>query len=158
MTASTATPTPTPDPLHLRADRTARAASMVAATVSGVLVAFEVALAAGAPWGAAAWGGTHDGVLPTGLRVASAAGAAVWSGAALVALRQGGWRTPAPLPARRLRLATGLLAGYAGVGTLMNLVSRSDVERALWTPTALVLAVSLAVTAARGRGPVGTHR
>ena len=36
------------------------------------VTAFQVSLAAGTPWGRLAWGGSHEGVLPTDLRVASA--------------------------------------------------------------------------------------
>lgn len=51
------------------------------ARVSGALflaaAAFQTALAAGAPWGAAAWGGDHHGTLPVGYRLGSAGSAAV---------------------------------------------------------------------------------
>jgi len=45
---------------------------------------FQVALAAGLPWGRASWGGAHAGVLPTNLRVASGASALVYAGLAAV--------------------------------------------------------------------------
>ena len=51
---------------------------VVAATAGlAVVAAFQVALAAGAPWGRAAWGGQHQGRLPARLRIASAVAAGV---------------------------------------------------------------------------------
>lgn len=133
--------------------RTSLVAGGVAAALSAVVAAFEAALAAGAPWGAAAWGGQHEQLGP-GLRVASGVAAVVWVGVAAVASRQGGWPSPAPVPDRWLRRTTIGLAAYTGVGVLLNLASGSDVERAIWVPVSALLAVSLGVAAARGRRPV----
>lgn len=91
---------------------------------------FQVALAAGAPWGAAAWGGQHPGTLPRRLRGASAAGALALGSLALLAMR------PDVLePTVRRRVLLGA-TGYSAVGTVMNAASRSPVERAIWTPVA----------------------
>ncbi len=129
---------------------TARVTSRVACGLLGALGTFQLALAAGAPWGEAAWGGASSTLTP-GLRVASGVAAVVWSAGALVALRQGGHDGWAPLPDRWLRRTTIALAGYSGLGTLMNLASRSELERAIWAPTTLAMAVTLGLTAAWGR-------
>ncbi|WP_432494595.1 hypothetical protein [Kineococcus gypseus] len=108
------------------------------------MAAFQLALAAGAPWGAAAWGGANPGVLPAGLRAASAASAAAYG---LLAVTAG----TALVPARaRRRVLTGAGALMV-VGTALNLASPSPVERALWTPVAAALAVLL--LRARGAAP-----
>ena len=73
-----------------------RWAAPVAAAMMFGLALFEAALAAGQPWGAVAWGGGDTGVLGTGLRVATAAAAIFWAGAALVVLRGGGHRVAHP--------------------------------------------------------------
>ena len=75
--------------------------SMAARLSGGLFLAaagFQVALAAGAPWGAAAWGGANSGVLPMGYRVASVGSAAVLAGLG-VALSGG---VSAPRSRRRL--------------------------------------------------------
>jgi len=56
---------------------------VVAASLLGVIVIFQLALAAGAPWGAAAYGGRaaqDDGRLPLKYRVASAGTAVILTG------------------------------------------------------------------------------
>lgn len=88
---------------------------------------FQVALAVGAPWGAAAWGGANAGVLPTGFRVASGVSALVWAGVAAVAAG----RLLGPVGRRRLLLGS---AAYLTLGIAMNAASPSGVERAVWVP------------------------
>ena len=109
-----------------------------------VVIAFQVALAAGAPWGRASYGGAPDR-LPRRLRVTSAVAALVWVAAVLVVLRRAGVPVPAPLPDGALPLACWVLTALLGVGLLLNLVTRSRVERAVWAP---VSAVALAATVA----------
>jgi len=99
------------------------------------VTAFQVSLAAGAPWGRLAWGGGHEGVLPADLRVASAGAAVLW-GAVTVAVA-----TQRP---RSTRAQTMLLRGVCGVsviGAALNLASPSLPERALWAPVTAAVAV-----------------
>ncbi|MGC1206666.1 MAG: hypothetical protein WA880_01790 [Ornithinimicrobium sp.] len=93
--------------------------------------AFQVALASGAPWGAAAWGGAHSGVLPDRLRLASGVSALAFVGVAAIAARH-------PHPGRRGRrgrrwvlLGMGI---YLGFGVALNAMSPSVIERAIWVP------------------------
>jgi hypothetical protein len=107
----------------------------------GGVAGFQTALALGAPWGAAAWGGEHPGVLPPRLRAASAAGAVLWIGAATVAVGLGGGE------ATRRRVLRGTTA-FAGLSVLLNAVSRSPTERAVWVPLTSV-GTALGVLAVR---------
>ncbi len=108
-------------------------ADLVLAVLLVLQACFQAALALGAPWGAAAWGGGTDGALPGGLRAASAVAAVLWLLLALVVAR----RLLGPVGRRRVLLG---LAVYVSVGVLLNLVSPSVLERALWTPFTLVVA------------------
>jgi hypothetical protein len=106
-----------------------------ALSLLAVVGAFQLALAAGAPWGAAAFGGQTPGVLPTSLRVVSAVSVLVYGGlgALVVTDRLGS-------TARR-RVLTGASLLMA-LGTVANLATQSPVER-LWAPVAATLAVLL---------------
>ncbi|MGY1744051.1 hypothetical protein [Blastococcus sp. SYSU D00695] len=146
------TPTPTAvPPRRAGRPRPRRRAGVLAA---GFLVvsSFQVALAAGAPFGAAAFGGGHPGQLPADLRAASAAAAVVWLAAAGHALSRGGWlAAPAWTAHRRISWA---LAAVCTVGTLMNAASSSPWERFGWAPFTLGLALlcrALARSGAAGR-------
>jgi hypothetical protein len=121
-------------------------AAGVAAAIGCLGVAvFQVALAAGAPLGRAAWGGAHER-LPRHLRVASAAAAGVWVFAALIVLAAAGFEA-SPIPAAVAGWATWVLAAFLLVGAVMNLLSRSRLERIIWGPVALVLACLTAIVA-----------
>ena len=123
-------------------------AALTACLVLGLLAAFQVALAAGRPWGRFAWGGQHEGALPTPLRVGSAVSVAVYAALAVVLLWRAGVVGPGP-GSRAVRAAAWVVAGYFVLGTGMNALSRSRAERRTMTPVAAVLA-ALAVVVALG--------
>ena len=101
-----------------------------------IVTAFQIALAAGAPWGAAAWGGANAGTLPTGFRVASVASAVInGSLAALV----GGYLGAGRWVYRTIRG----MSVFFGLGVIMNAASPSVIEKLIWTPFTLALVVLL---------------
>jgi hypothetical protein len=122
-------------------------AGIVALVLYAVLVAFQLALAAGAPWGRAAYGGQHPGVLPTGYRIASAVAAVVWAGVALSIARRAGLPVWAPLPDAALPVLVWIVVGLSVVAVVLNAITRSALERAIWLPVALVLLASVLVVA-----------
>ena len=126
--------------------RVAHGSAIAAAGLFGLLASFQLALALGMPWGEAAWGGAHaePGV---GLRLASGVQAVLVTGFALIVLRRAGHSVWAPLSSRWLPMATRILAGYMALGTLMNAASQSSIERAIWTPVALSLAILCGIVA-----------
>jgi hypothetical protein len=130
---------------------TARAASAIAATIMGALALFELGLAAGLPWGAAAWGGGQS-VLSPGMRVASVGAAIIQTTGLLAVLRRGEFRVWSLLPDRWIGTAVWFLAAYSAVMILANASSSSALERAVMTPASVVLAVTCALTARTGRG------
>jgi hypothetical protein len=105
------------------------------ALLAGVAL-FQLGLAAGAPWGAAAWGGGHPGQLPAGLRAASAVSGVLLGSVAVAAAAPGLLDV-----STRTRLLRGA-AGYLALGTALNAVSRSPAER-VWSPVSGVGAALL---------------
>jgi hypothetical protein len=131
-----------------------RTAAVLAATGFVGIAVFQLALAAGAKWGHAAWGGANA-QLSTAQRVGSLIAVAVWAAAALIVLgRAGVWGS------RRVRLmpvfrwGTWFFAAVSGLSALANLASQSSWERYLLGPLGLLLAV-LCVIVARSADP--TH-
>lgn len=97
------------------------------AAVLVVIGGFQAALAAGAPWGPAAYGGTHRGTLPPQLRMISGLAAVTYCGGAALILRGSG------SPGARSR-AFSVLSVFMGISVVANGASRSPIERVLWTP------------------------
>ncbi len=122
------------------------AASVVAVGFVGLAV-FDIALAMGAPFGRAAWGGTQT-ELPTGLRLASAFAAVFYLVATLIVLRCAGhairWISP-----RLARTGTWSLAVLLPLSAVGNFASQSPWERYVMGPLALVLG-GLCFIVARG--------
>lgn len=129
-----------------------RRAALAAAGLFTGIAAFQVGLAAGAPWGEASYGGGNPGVLPVELRVSSAVAAAWWSGAALMAARRAGLAAPRVVPDRWLGRTLGALAGLSGVSVVLNVITPSAIERAIWAPTTIVTTAAVALAAAWGPG------
>jgi hypothetical protein len=110
-----------------------------------VVVGFQLALAAGAPWGELAMGGRYPGRFPAPMRVLAVIQAAILAGLALVVLDAAGvvdlgWTESLPWLA-------WVPVVFAGLSVAVNAASRSPRERRLWVPVGLVLLVSSAIVA-----------
>lgn len=116
-------------------------AAVVLASLLMCLVAFQVALAAGAPWGRAAYGGANARIAPR-LRVASGVAAVVWSAAAVIVLGRGRL-----LEVQASDVLIWVVVALLALGILANAATRSRIERAVWLPFSLV-ATALAVAVA----------
>ena len=117
-----------------------KVAALAFAALTGLVCAFQLALAAGAPWGEYAMGGAFPGVMPPAMRVAAVVQVGVLVAVALVvASRAGlvlpGWRRAA----RPLTLA---IVGLLGLGVALNLITPSPMERLIWAPVATALFLS----------------
>lgn len=111
-----------------------------------VLAGFQAALAAGVPWGRAAWGGKHPGRLPQNLRVASAVSVAIWVIAVLIVLDRAGIPV-VDVPDAVSQIGTWVLVVLLAIGTIMNFASSSPYERFGWAPAALATALLTLVVA-----------
>jgi hypothetical protein len=128
-----------------RTGHAGRAAAVAAAISFAGIATFQVALAAGAPWGHAAWGGAHAH-LSTAQRVGSAAAVVVWTAAALIVLgRAGLWGADKLAPL--FRWGTWFFATLSAIGALLNFASQSRWENFIFGPLALVLAILCVVVA-----------
>lgn len=122
-------------------------AAVVALLAFAALVVFQLALALGAPWGSAAYGGRNPGRLPASLRVSSVVAAVVWTAVALVVARAGGIPVWAPLPDAWLPVAVWVVAGLLALSVVLNAITRSRIERAVWLPGSLLMFVATLVVA-----------
>lgn len=121
-------------------------AAILAVVLLGAIIVFQAALALGAPWGAAAWGGQNPGVLPTPLRIASGIVAVlVYPLVIALVLAAAGLIDDDWLPIDGTLIMWGL-AVLLGLGALANFASRSQPERR-WGPVALTIALCCVVIA-----------
>lgn len=107
------------------------------ALVTGLVVAFQIALALGAPWGAYAMGGAFPGRMPGPLRVAALVQGILLAALALIVLAAAGivsvpvvedWPWLIWLP-----------VAVSVVAVVLNASTRSQGERRIWLPVTVIL-------------------
>jgi hypothetical protein len=128
-----------------------RTAALLYAVLSAGAVAFQIALAAGAPWGAYAMGGAVPGQLPPALRIGVLAQAALNIGMATIVLARAGliltgW-------ARVARWLIWVVVAVTAMSLVLNLITPSAGERTIWAPVLVLLLASSVVVAVKD--PVG---
>ena len=114
-------------------------AAGVAAILFGIVATFHAALVLGAPWGEFTQGGTTTGSLSTSGRLVAAASCALlflMAGAILGRVRRGPFRN---WPARVRTVLAWVTTVYAAVNVVLNLITRTASERAVWAPVSLLL-------------------
>ncbi len=129
-------------------DATALAALVFAMFALGV-IAFQLALALGAPWGAYAMGGSFPGRFPTPLRIAAVVQAVVIGFIALAVLSAGGLALPDL--AANLPWLVWVAVVISSLAVVLNAISRSAGERRIWVPVAVVMLLSSLVVALGGQ-------
>ena len=117
-----------------------RAAAILYAILSFFVIAFQIALAAGAPWGEVAMGGAFPGQFPPPLRVAALVQATLLAGMAAVVLTRAGLILPRW--SRASRWLMWFVVAFAALSFFLNLITPSAGERAVWAPTTFLLLLS----------------
>jgi hypothetical protein len=120
--------------MHIR-----RIAGIVYAVLTAGVVAFQIALVLGAPWGAYAMGGAYPGQFPPAMRVGALIQAGILLAFAGIVLARAGialrtWE-------RASRWMIWVVVGFAVLSQVLNLITPSTGERMLWAPVAFVLLV-----------------
>jgi hypothetical protein len=120
-----------------------RSAAVRAAWTAVVLLyaiaAFQAALVLGAPWGEFTQGGGTSGTLTTSGRIVAAVSCVllmVMAGAILGRVGQGLFRL---LSSRVKTVLAWFTTVYAVAGVVLNLITQSTAERALWAPVSILL-------------------
>jgi hypothetical protein len=107
--------------------------------VFSVIATFHVALVLGAPWGEFTQGGGTTGPLPLSGRVVAAVSCLIsllMAGAILGRVGRGPFRLRS---SRSRSILAWFATAYAVVGVVLNLITRSAGERALWAPLSILL-------------------
>jgi hypothetical protein len=120
-------------------------AAIVFTLVAAGVIAFQIALALGAPWGEYAMGGAFPGKYPPRMRVAAVVQAVLLGIIALIVLASAGL-VAVPIISD-LPSLIWLVVVFSAVSVVLNAMSRSAGERRIWVPVALVMLGSSLVVA-----------
>ncbi len=119
---------------------TSTLAGLTFAIVACGVIAFQLALALGAPWGAYAMGGAFPGRYPPPMRVAAVVQAVLIGGLALIVLSAAGLVMPDL--AASLAWLVWVPVAISTLAVILNSISRSAGERRIWVPVAAVMLIS----------------
>ena len=120
-------------------------AAIIYAIVTVGVIVFQIALAAGAPWGAYAMGGASPGQFPPALRIAAIIQAALLAGMAAVILTRAGLILPGW--SRASHWLVWIVVALTAFSLVLNLLTSSAGERAIWAPTLSLLLISSLIVA-----------
>ncbi|HYH91611.1 MAG TPA: hypothetical protein VD763_00505 [Candidatus Saccharimonadales bacterium] len=123
-------------------------AALVFATLALGVIAFQIALAVGLPWGAYAMGGAFPGRYPPAMRAAALVQAVVIGLLAVVVLSAAGIVVPGLDNA--VPWLVWMAVAFAAVALVLNALSRSSGERRIWVPVAAGMLVSSVIVALSG--------
>ena len=112
-----------------------RLAALVYGIVTFIVIAFQLALAAGAPWGEFAMGGAYPGQFPPELRVAAVVQAVVLGLLALVVLARAG--IALPKWSKTSRWLVWVVVAFSALSLVLNSITPSARERMIWAPVEL---------------------
>jgi hypothetical protein len=115
-------------------------AALIQVVISLGVVVFQLALVAGAPWGAFAMGGQNKGILPSSLRIGAAVSAVIMLAQAGHYLAQAGV-IPKLLDPTGNNVVNWIWFGFSIAGLILNSISRSKKERNTWVPVLLASSV-----------------
>lgn len=128
--------------------QTHRIAAYLYGLISLGIIAFQLALAAGAPWGEFAMGGAYPGQFPPQLRIAAVVQAVILALLALVVFARA--RVALPGWSRSSHRLIWVVVAFSTISLILNSITPSPRERAIWAPVALVMVIC-SVTVARSK-------
>jgi hypothetical protein len=121
------------------------AAALVFAGVTVGVIAFQLALALGAPWGAYAMGGSRPGRFPTALRIAAVGQAVLLALIVPVVLSDA--HLVAPSLAQPFPWLIWVVVAFCAVSVVLNTLTPSASERRIWAPVTIVMLVCSLIVA-----------
>jgi|SRR5690606_31388213 len=122
-----------------------RLAAFIYGIMSLVVIAFQIVLAAGAPWGEYAMGGSYPGQFPLELRIAAIVQAVILALLALVVLSRAG--ITLPKWSKTSRWLIWFVVAFSTISLVLNVITPSAGERAIWGPIALIMLISSIIVA-----------
>ena len=123
----------------------AKVAAILYAIVTLGVVVFQIVLAAGAPWGAYAMGGASPGQFSPALRISAIIQAALLAGMAAVILARAGLIFPGW--SQVSHWLVWVVVALTAFSLVLNLITPSAGERAIWAPILALLLLSSLIVA-----------
>ncbi|WP_410511517.1 hypothetical protein PaeBR_15720 [Paenibacillus sp. BR2-3] len=121
--------------------------AIIFSTLIGIVILFQLALAAGMPWGSYAMGGKFPGKYPPAMRMACLFQVIILTLLASIVLSKSGLIFPGWYSFTKS--AIWFVVIFSVTATILNFITRSVWERRIWAPVSLLLLIT-SITVAIG--------
>ncbi len=120
--------------------------AIINAVFTGIVILFQACLALGLPWGAASMGGKYPGVYPPKMRVVALVNMIILCFLMMIVLVNAGLILPQFLSFSEI--AIWFVVAFYGIGTVLNTITPSKIER-IWAPVVAIQLVTTILVAIR---------
>lgn len=110
-----------------------------------IVFLFQIALAAGMPWGHLAMGGRYPGKFPPNMRVGAVIQGALLAFLGVIVLSRADVAFPGL--SNLSNILVWVAFAISGISLVLNLITQSKWERVLWAPVGFLMTVSSLVVA-----------
>ena len=111
----------------------------------GIVILFQLALAAGMPWGSYAMGGMYPGKYPPVMRLVCIFQVLILAVLASIVLTKSGSIFPDWISFANS--AIWFVVGFSAIATILNVITKSKWERRIWAPVSLLMLITSIVVA-----------
>jgi hypothetical protein len=118
--------------------------AFVFTVLTGIVMIFQGCLAAGVPWGEASMGGRYPGKYPTKMRIVAVLSIILLGFFATIVLSEADLWFPQFKPISSIGI--WFVVAFFIIGTIMNTITQSKIER-IWAPVALLQLITSIVVA-----------
>jgi hypothetical protein len=114
------------------------------AILTGIVIVFQFCLSIGLPWGAASMGGKYPGVYPKKMRIVALVNMLILSMLMMIVLVNAGLILPQFMSFSEI--AIWFVVVFYGIGTVLNTITPSKIER-IWAPVAAIQLITTILVA-----------
>lgn len=112
--------------------------------LTGIVILFQICLSIGLPWGAASMGGKYPGVYPKKMRIVALVNIIILSILMMIVLINAGLILPQFMSFSEI--AIWFVVVFYGIGTVLNIITPSKIER-IWAPVAAIQLITTIIVA-----------
>ncbi len=118
--------------------------AIIFTVLTGIVIIFQGCLAAGVPWGEASMGGRYPGKYPPKMRIVAVMNMLILGFIAAVVLSEANLMFHQLNPISSIGI--WVIVVFFIIGTIMNTITRSKIER-IWAPVSLIQLITSLIVA-----------
>jgi hypothetical protein len=118
--------------------------AIIFTVLTAIVILFQLGLSIGMPWGSASMGGKFPGKYPPKMRIVAIVNLLILIVLAIIVLSRAGLVFPQLLSVSKIGI--WFVVAFSGIGTIMNTITPSKIER-IWAPVAAIQMITSLIVA-----------